>query len=191
MSMPLTYVLIRPARNEAEIIERTIKSVIVQTHRPVRWVIVSDEWTNGTDDIALKYCAIHEWTMFFRMPECKVRHFAGKVDAFNAGYASVKDRCYVPISGGTPHDSISENNYFTAASMPDCKLALVYVPSGRTIAVDLTRLSDSITARWHDPTKGSYEAIAGYPFPITTSHVFSTPGTHADGAARALVLETQ
>ena len=36
------YVLITPARNEAQFIELTIKSVVSQTVRPLKWVIVSD-----------------------------------------------------------------------------------------------------------------------------------------------------
>ena len=38
----IKMVLVTLARNEAEFIEGTIKSVIAQTVRPVRWVIVSD-----------------------------------------------------------------------------------------------------------------------------------------------------
>lgn len=95
-------------------------------------------------------------------------------------------------SGGTPFDSISENDYVTAASTPDGKLALAYIPTARTITVDLTKLSGSVTARWFDPTTSTYRGIAGSPFPNTSAHVFSTPGTHADGASDwVLVLETQ
>ena len=53
--MPLTYVLITPARNEAAFIEGTIKSVVAQTILPVKWVIVSDGSTDGTDEIVKKY----------------------------------------------------------------------------------------------------------------------------------------
>ena len=95
-------------------------------------------------------------------------------------------------SGGTLFYSISENDYATAASTPDGKLALVYIPTARTITVDLTKLSGSVTARWFDPTAGTYQAIAGSPFPNTGFHAFSTPGTHSDGASDwVLVLETQ
>ena len=41
LTMP-AYVLITPARNEAQFIELTLKSVIAQTVRPKKWVIVSD-----------------------------------------------------------------------------------------------------------------------------------------------------
>jgi len=91
------YVLITPARNEAKFIEETIRSVVRQTIRPVKWVIVSDGSTDGTDDIVTKYAAQHRWIELVRVPERSERHFAGKVDAFNAGYARVKDVDYEVI----------------------------------------------------------------------------------------------
>src|SRR4030042_2582004 len=87
----LSYVLITSARNEEEFIEQTIKSVVSQTVRPIKWVIVSDGSTDGTDDIVKKYVAEHPWIELVRMPERKERHFAGKVHAFNTGYKSVQD----------------------------------------------------------------------------------------------------
>src|SRR5207244_12506716 len=86
-----TYVLITPARNEATFIELTIKSVVGQTVRPAKWVIVSDGSTEGTDDIVRKYAAEHRWIELVRMPERRERHFAGKVHAFKAAYARLKD----------------------------------------------------------------------------------------------------
>jgi biofilm PGA synthesis N-glycosyltransferase PgaC len=79
------YVLITPARNEARFIELTIQSVVAQTARPLRWVIVSDGSTDGTDEIVSKYAAEHRWMELIRMPERAERNFAGKVHAFNAG----------------------------------------------------------------------------------------------------------
>jgi hypothetical protein len=94
--------------------------------------------------------------------------------------------------GGTPSSGISQNDYVTAASTPDGKLALVYIPTARTITVDLAGLSGAITARWYDPTTGTYQPIAGSPFPNTGSQAFTTPGVHADGAGDwVLVLEAQ
>jgi glycosyltransferase involved in cell wall biosynthesis len=84
-----SYVLITPARNEARFIEHTINSVVGQTIRPLKWVIVSDGSTDGTDDIVGKYLAQHEWVELLRLPEHAQRNFAGKATAFNAGYARV------------------------------------------------------------------------------------------------------
>lgn len=85
------YVIITPARNEAQFIELTLQSMVAQTCPPLKWVIVSDGSTDGTDEIVLKYVADHPWIELLRMPERAERHFAGKVYAFNAGYALVKD----------------------------------------------------------------------------------------------------
>jgi biofilm PGA synthesis N-glycosyltransferase PgaC len=86
-----TYVLITPARNEARFIESTLKSMVGQTFRPLKWIIVSDGSTDGTDDIVRKYTKDNPWIELLRMPERAERHFAGKVHAFNAGYARAKD----------------------------------------------------------------------------------------------------
>jgi poly-beta-1,6-N-acetyl-D-glucosamine synthase len=89
MELP-TYALVTPARNEAEFIESTLQSMVAQTAHPVRWVIVSDGSTDGTDAIVRRYTVEHPWIELLRMPERKERHFAGKVHAFNAGYTRVK-----------------------------------------------------------------------------------------------------
>lgn len=90
----LRYVLITPARNEAEFIELTIKSVVGQTVQPIKWIIVSDGSTDGTDDLVRKYSLQYAWIELVCMPERKERHFAGKVLAFNAGYEHIKDLPY-------------------------------------------------------------------------------------------------
>ena len=80
-----SYVVITPARNEAQFIELTLQSVVAQTFRPLKWVIVSDGSTDGTDDIVIKYMADNPWIELLRMPERQDRHFAGKAYAVNAG----------------------------------------------------------------------------------------------------------
>lgn len=85
----LRYVLITPARNEARSIELTLKAVTAQTVLPLRWVVVSDGSTDGTDEIVQRYAAEHAWIELLRMPERQERNFAGKVYAFQAGHARV------------------------------------------------------------------------------------------------------
>src|SRR5215467_16243433 len=89
--------LVTPARNEAAFLRGTIESVVAQEVRPVRWVIVSDGSTDGTDEIVKEYAARHDWIELVRMPERKERHFGGKVYAFNAGQARVQDLDYSVI----------------------------------------------------------------------------------------------
>ena len=90
----LSYVLVTPARDEAAFIEKTIQSVIAQTIRPLRWVIVSDGSTDGMVQIAERCASEHPWIEVIQMPERAERHFAGKVRAFEAGYDRVKGLNY-------------------------------------------------------------------------------------------------
>jgi len=90
MPETLNYVLVTPARNEAQYIELVIESMTAQTLPPLRWVIVSDGSTDGTDEIVSKYLTTYPWIELVRMPERNERHFAGKVNAFNAGYERVR-----------------------------------------------------------------------------------------------------
>ncbi|MEO0250368.1 MAG: glycosyltransferase family 2 protein, partial [candidate division WOR-3 bacterium] len=108
----LRYVLITPARNEAAFIELTIRSVIGQTVLPLKWVIVSDGSTDGTDEIVKRYAARHDWIEVKRMPERKERHFAGKVLAFNAGYERVKDLEFDIIGNLDADISFDDPEYF-------------------------------------------------------------------------------
>lgn len=107
----LTYVLITPARNEAKFIELTLKSVVSQTIRPLKWVIVSDGSTDGTDEIVSKYLGDHPWIELVRMPERSERNFAGKVLAFNAGYARVKEMQFDAV-GSVDGDASFEEDFF-------------------------------------------------------------------------------
>src|SRR5271155_852998 len=88
------YVLITPARNEADFIELTIRSVVAQTVRPVKWVIVSDGSSDGTDDIVTRYAAAQPWIELVQLPKRQERHFAGKAFAVNAGCKKVAELRY-------------------------------------------------------------------------------------------------
>ena len=94
MSEYPTYVVITPARNEAQFIELTLKSMVAQTVRPQKWVIVSDGSTDGTDAIVQKYAVEHAWIELLSLPPRKERSFAGKVHAFDAGFERVKSLNY-------------------------------------------------------------------------------------------------
>ena len=107
--MPLAYVLVTPARNEAAFIERTIQSVIAQTVLPLRWVIVSDGSTDGTDEIVERYIPGRPWLELIKLPPGRARDFAAKVVAFNAGYGRVKDLPYDVIGNVDADISFGED----------------------------------------------------------------------------------
>lgn len=91
VSPSLEYVLITPARNEAQYIDLTLQSMVAQTHTPLKWIIVSDGSTDGTDEIVRDYASKYPWIELLRMPERRERHFAGKVYAFNAGFEHARE----------------------------------------------------------------------------------------------------
>lgn len=107
----LTYVLITPARNEASYIEETILSVINQTVKPTKWVIVSDGSTDKTDMIVSKYALTYTWIELVRMPERRERHFGGKAIAFKAGYERVHGIDY-DVIGNLDADITFDRMYF-------------------------------------------------------------------------------
>jgi poly-beta-1,6-N-acetyl-D-glucosamine synthase len=124
------YVLITPARNEAKFIELTIQSMISQTVKPLAWIIVSDGSTDGTDEIVKRYSAAHSWIELVRMPERQERNFAGKVYAFNAGYARAQSFNYSVI-GSLDADMSFDEDYFLyllTQLADDPKLGLVGTP---------------------------------------------------------------
>jgi GT2 family glycosyltransferase len=91
------YVLVTPARNEAQHIGATLHSVMAQTVRPLRWVIVDDGSTDGTADVVGAVVRDEPWIELLRMPPRAVREFGGKVRAFEAGRERLDGLDYVVI----------------------------------------------------------------------------------------------
>src|SRR5690348_13826763 len=85
----MTYVLITAARNEERFIRLTLESVVAQTIRPLRWIIVNDASTDGTDAIVERFQEQHGWIESIRMPEHRDRSYAAKVHCLAAGLAQV------------------------------------------------------------------------------------------------------
>jgi poly-beta-1,6-N-acetyl-D-glucosamine synthase len=105
------YVLVTPSRNEEAYIGKTIESIIHQTVRPVKWVIVNDGSMDSTGAIAERYAAEHDWIEVVNRPMRKERNFAAKVHAFNAGQERLKDINY-EIIGNLDSDVLLEKDHF-------------------------------------------------------------------------------
>ncbi len=167
VSHSLKYVVITPARNEAQFIELTLNSVTNQTVLPRKWVIVSDGSTDGTDDIVKKYMAQYPWIELVRMPERAERHFAAKVQAFNAGYAKVCDtESEVIVS--LDADISFENDYFAfllEKLSADEALGLVGTPfrelSGETYDYRFVNI-EHVSGACQVFRRECFEAVGGY-----------------------------
>ena len=84
------YVVISPCRNEAAFMRQTIESVIGQSTRPARWVIVDDGSTDETPAILAEYASRYEWISIVTRADRGHRAVGpGVVDAFDAGYQTI------------------------------------------------------------------------------------------------------
>ncbi len=80
------YVLITAARNEQNFIESTINSVIRQTIKPVKWIIVDDNSTDKTAEIVSAYQKRFDFIQLAQIKDQNQnRNFASKVYAINHG----------------------------------------------------------------------------------------------------------
>ena len=85
---------------------------------------------------------------------------------------------------------VSASDYVTAARTADGSLVIAYLPTRRTVTIDMSKLAGPVRARWYDPTTGAYSPIAGTPFGNTGSHSFTPAGDNGAGDGDwVLVLE--
>jgi chitodextrinase len=93
---------------------------------------------------------------------------------------------------GTFVDSgaLGDSDYLTAARTPDGALVMAYMPTVRTITVDMSRLAGPAYASWYDPANGTFTAIPGSPLANTGARTFTPPGNNSDGDGDwVLILE--
>jgi biofilm PGA synthesis N-glycosyltransferase PgaC len=86
-----SYVLITPAKNEEMFIRNVLESVVSQTLRPVRWVIVNDSSTDHTAEIIQEYVSKYEFISLLNMQADRQRDFGRKAVAFNSGFAQIQN----------------------------------------------------------------------------------------------------
>lgn len=160
-----SYVLVTPARDEAQFIRGTIESVVAQTRPPAKWVIVSDGSTDGMDNMVTRYAAEHPWIELVRMPERRERHFAGKVHAFSAGYDRLKDLNYDMI-GSLDADISFDEEYFSfllSKLAEDPTLGLVGTPFKGNSTYDYRFVSiEHVSGACQLFRRACFEEIGGY-----------------------------
>jgi glycosyltransferase involved in cell wall biosynthesis len=79
------YVIVTPARDEVDVIERTIDAIRAQTLAPRRWVIVDDGSVDGTGDLVARRVRDLADTVLVRRRAGPIGDFASKVHAFGEG----------------------------------------------------------------------------------------------------------
>src|SRR5512137_1923437 len=88
-AMPRNYVLVTAAKDEEACIEKTILSVVAQTVRPLRWVIVNDGSTDGTQALIEEYSKAHPFIHVVLSFGAKNRDYSSKVRAITEGLETI------------------------------------------------------------------------------------------------------
>jgi biofilm PGA synthesis N-glycosyltransferase PgaC len=87
MKDSIRYVLISPCRDEAVYMRQTLDSVINQSIRPDKWIIVDDGSTDDTPRILAQYAESHSWIEVITRSDRGRRAVGpGVIEAFYAGY---------------------------------------------------------------------------------------------------------
>lgn len=154
-------------------------------------------WTILCGSCAFEYGNGHLWAMGFDSQDWKAHlgstgctHMAhiGTLLRSIAWQNLVPDTSNTVLTVG--YGTLGEADYAPCAITPDDTLALIYMPSNRTMTVDMSEFSGSVTCRWYDPTNGSFTADAASPHVNTGTHDFSRATANAAGDADwLLVLE--
>tara|TARA_R110000796_G_scaffold34235_7_gene88547 strand:- start:1803 stop:2669 length:867 start_codon:yes stop_codon:yes gene_type:complete len=88
----LNFYIIIPAHNEEDYIGKTLESLVLQTLLPKAVVIVNDNSTDNTQNIAEDYASKHEWISVINSTSSN-KHLPGSkiIQAFNKGLASLNE----------------------------------------------------------------------------------------------------
>ena len=89
------YVLISPCRNEADYMRQCLDTVIAQSVRPLKWLVVDDGSTDDTARILSEYARLHPWiTVVTRKDRGRRSVGPGVIEAFYAGYDTINPDDY-------------------------------------------------------------------------------------------------
>jgi hypothetical protein len=135
-----------------------------------------------------------EWQTRLDTPGISQLSYLGQLFAPRKWHDLVPDQDHAVMTRGwgrySTTGSITTNTYATSARTSDGSLVITYMPTIRTITVDMSKLAGITTARWFDPTKGSYVAADGSPFVNVGGRRFTPPGNNSAGDGDwVLVLE--
>jgi len=107
-------------------------------------------------------------------------------------WSLVPDYGHSFVTAGYGTLSPTTMDYVGAAVNPAGTLGLAYCPKETRISVDMSRFVGPMSARWYDPTDGTFKNVAGSSLANSGAHNFTPPGKNAAGDSDlVLVLEAR
>ena len=89
------YVIITPARDEEEYLQKTILAVANQTVKPMQWIIVDDGSSDRTGEIADHFARVYPWIIVKHRSNRGHREAGGGViSSFYDGYALIQSTAW-------------------------------------------------------------------------------------------------
>jgi Putative collagen-binding domain of a collagenase/Protein of unknown function (DUF4038) len=82
---------------------------------------------------------------------------------------------------GTFKTPVSKSDFCTAARTADGSLVVAYMPTARTITVNMAALKSPARAGWFDPTSGTYTSVSAEPLANSGTRAFTPPQRNSDG----------
>ncbi len=99
----MNYVIVSPVKDEERNISRTLESMLDQTMKPLRWIIVDDGSRDRTADVVQSYAGSHSFVYLLRRDIRQARQTGiAEIVAFNEGYQLVREMafdCVVKLDG--------------------------------------------------------------------------------------------
>jgi poly-beta-1,6-N-acetyl-D-glucosamine synthase len=161
-------VLVTAARNERDVIQWTLDSVVAQTVPPQMWVIVSDHSVDGTDDLVRGYAEHHSFIRLCRNDEPTERNTAAKVNAINIAIRALGQTDYAYIGNLDADVSFGESYFQTLIERleSDEKLGVVggriFQLDARGRARELNSSLESVAGAVQFFRKEVFDQIGGY-----------------------------
>jgi biofilm PGA synthesis N-glycosyltransferase PgaC len=163
-----SYVLLTAAHNEEAMIEKTLESVVHQNIRPNRWVIVSDNSTDRTDEIIGEFAQRYDFIEFVKVTRPPGHSFAAKILALREGYKRLDGVPYEFI-GNLDADISLEPSYFQELLKRIAETPSLGIVAGYIYEEENGQFRSRGHNRTYSPAHGAqlvrrecYEAIGGY-----------------------------
>jgi glycosyltransferase involved in cell wall biosynthesis len=109
-----SYCLLTACRNEADFIGKTIRSVIGQSLRPRRWIILDDGSIDGTAELVQQLSQGHDWIHLHRLEPRRERSFGAQYRAIMRGYEMLRDLPFDFLGALDADISFESADYFSA-----------------------------------------------------------------------------